>query len=70
VDAGFVFATDAVVAKDKVQVAAVAEGHLPIRYPVAVIAGTKKKDLSQRFIDFLLGSQGQSILARYGFGKP
>ncbi|NTV35191.1 MAG: molybdate ABC transporter substrate-binding protein [Deltaproteobacteria bacterium] len=70
VDAGFVFATDAAVAKNKVQVAAVAEGHQPIRYPVAVIAGTKKKDLSQRFMDFLLGSQGQSILARYGFGKP
>jgi len=70
VDAGFVFATDAAVAKDNVQVAAVAEGHQPIRYPVAVIAGTKKKDLSQRFIDFLLGSQGQSILARFGFGKP
>ena len=70
VDAGFVFSTDAVVAKEKVQVAAKAAEHQPIRYPVAVIAGTKKKDLSQRFIDFLLGSQGQSILARYGFGKP
>jgi molybdate transport system substrate-binding protein len=70
VDVGFVFATDAAVAKDKVQVAAVAEGHQPIRYPVAVIAGTKKKELSQRFIDFLLGTQGQGILARYGFGKP
>jgi len=70
VDAGFVFATDAAVAKDKIQVAAVAEGHTPIRYPVAVIASTKKKDLSQRFIDFLVGSQGQSILSRYGFGKP
>lgn len=70
VDAGFVFATDAAVAKDKVQVAAVAEGHQPIRYPVAVIAGTKKKDLSQRFIDFLLGNEAQGILSRYGFGKP
>jgi molybdate transport system substrate-binding protein len=70
VDAGFAFATDAAVAKDKVQVAAAAEGHTPIRYPVAVIAGTKKKELSQRFIGFLLGSQGQDILARYGFGKP
>ena len=70
VDAGFVFATDAAIAKDKVQVAAVAEGHTPIRYPVAVIAGTKKKDLAQRFIDFLLASEGQGILSRYGFGKP
>ena len=70
VDAGFVFATDATAAKDKARVAVTAEGHKPIRYPVAVIADTKKKDLSQRFIDFLLGSQGQGILSRYGFGKP
>jgi molybdate transport system substrate-binding protein len=70
VDAGFVFATDAALAKDKVLVAAVAGGHQPIRYPVAVVAGTGKKELSQRFIDFLLRSEGQGILARYGFGKP
>jgi molybdate transport system substrate-binding protein len=70
VDAGFVFSTDAIVAKDKVQVAAKAEGHQPIRYPVAIVAGTKKKDLSQRLIDFLLGREGQAVLSRYGFGKP
>ena len=70
VDAGFVFATDAAVAKGKARVAVTAEGHTPIRYPVAVVAGTKMKDLAQRFIVFLLGSQGQGILARYGFGKP
>ena len=67
VDAGFVFSTDAIAAKDKVQVAAVAEGHQPIRYPVAVVAGTKKKELSQRFIDFLLGSEGQGILVPIWF---
>jgi molybdate transport system substrate-binding protein len=70
VDAGFVFSTDAIVAKEKLQVAAKAEGHQPIRYPVAVIAGTKKKEMSQRFIDFLMGGEGQGILSRYGFGKP
>lgn len=70
VDAGFVFATDGALAKDRVKVAALAEGHRPIRYPVAVIAGTGRKELSQGFIDFLLGSHGQSVLARYGFGKP
>ncbi|RJR32809.1 MAG: molybdate ABC transporter substrate-binding protein [Desulfobacteraceae bacterium] len=70
VDAGFVFATDAVAAKGKVQVAAVAEGHQPIRYPVAAVAGTKRKELSQKFIDFLLGGEGQAVLSRYGFGKP
>jgi molybdate transport system substrate-binding protein len=70
VDAGFVFSTDAIIAKDKVQVTATAEGHTPIRYPVAVVAGTKKRELAQRFIDFLLGSEGQRVLSRFGFGKP
>ncbi|MEW6666273.1 MAG: molybdate ABC transporter substrate-binding protein [Thermodesulfobacteriota bacterium] len=70
VDAGFVFATDAASARDRVQVAAVAEGHQPILYPVAVVAAGKKQELSQRFIDFLLGSEGRGILSRYGFGKP
>lgn len=70
VDACFVFATDAIIAREKVQVVATAEGHKPILYPVAVTAGTKKMELSQRFIDFLLGSEGQATLSRYGFGKP
>jgi molybdate transport system substrate-binding protein len=70
VDAGFVFSTDAIAAKDKVQVAAKAEGHQPIRYPVAVVGATKIREMSQRFVDFLLGSEGQGILSRYGFGKP
>lgn len=70
VDAGFVFATDAAISKDKVQIAAVAQGHKPIRYPVAVIGATKNKAMSQRFVDFLLGSEGQGTLSRYGFGKP
>jgi len=70
VDAGFVFSTDAIVAKERVRVAAKAEGHQPIRYPVAAIRGTKKLEISQKFIDYLLGSEGQAILARHGFGKP
>lgn len=70
VDAGFVFSTDAAVGKDKVRVAAVAEGHQPIRYPVVVVAGTEKRETAQRLIDFLLGTEGQTVLSRYGFGKP
>ena len=70
VDAGFVFATDAAVARDKVQVVATLEKHQPILYPVAVVAATQKKDLAQRFIDFVLSKEGQEILSKYGFGKP
>ena len=70
VDAGFVFATDAAVARDKVQVVATLEKHQPILYPVAVVAATQKKDLAQRFIAFVLSKEGQEILSKYGFGKP
>ena len=70
VDAGFVFATDAAVARDKVQVVATLEKHQPILYPVAVVAATGKKALAQRFIDFVLSKEGQEILSKYGFGKP
>ncbi len=70
VDAGFVFATDAAVAKEKVRVAAKMEKHQPIVYPVAVLAATQKKELAQRFVDFILSAEGQEILSRYGFGKP
>lgn len=70
VDAGFVFATDAAIAKDKVQVVATLTKHQPILYPVAVVAATQKKDLAQRFIGFVLSKEGQEILSKYGFGKP
>ena len=70
VDAGFVYATDATLAKDKVQVVATLTKHQPILYPVALVAGTQKKDLAQRFIDFVLSKEGQEILVKYGFGKP
>ncbi len=70
VDAGFVFATDALLAKDKVEVVATIGNHEPIRYPIAVIAASKKKDLGQRFVAFVMSPEGQRILSRYGFGKP
>jgi molybdate transport system substrate-binding protein len=70
VDAGFVFSTDAIIAKDKVKVAAVAEGHQAIRYPAAIVSGAKNKGPAQKFLDFLMDSEGQRILSQYGFGKP
>jgi molybdate transport system substrate-binding protein len=70
VDAGFVFATDAAIAKDKVHIVATMEKLKPIVYPVAVVAATQKKELSQRFIVFVLSKEGQEILSHYGFGKP
>lgn len=70
VDAGFVFSSDTVVAKDKVQIVAKAEKHQPILYPIAVVAAAQKKDLAGRFIAFVLEDEGQKVLAEFGFGKP
>lgn len=70
VDAGFVYSTDAALVKDKVRIVATMEKHQPILYPVAIVAASTKKDLSQRFIDTVLSAEGQEILSKYGFGKP
>ena len=70
VDAGFVFATDAAIAKDKVRVVAVIEEHKPVIYPIAVVSSTKNKELALKFLDFVLSKDGQEILSEYRFGKP
>jgi molybdate transport system substrate-binding protein len=70
VDAGFVYATDAAGAKEKVKVVAEVSGHDPILYPIAVVAVSKGRASAQSFEAFLLSPAGKAILARYGFGEP
>jgi molybdate transport system substrate-binding protein len=70
VDAGFVYATDAAIAKDKVKVVANVAGHQPIVYPIALIASSQKKALGQKFLEFLSAPESVAILSKYGFGKP
>ena len=70
VEAAVVFGTDAMVAKDKVKVAAVLTGHKPIDYPVAVVAASANKGPAASFLHYLTSAAGQEILAGYGFAKP
>ena len=70
VEAGFVYRTDAELAKDKVRVVLTAVGHSPITYPAAVVADSKQPALAREFHAFLFGTEAQAILARFGFGKP
>lgn len=70
VAAGFVFATDAAVAKGKVKTVAEVQGHQPIVYPAALVAASPKKALAQAFLDFLAGPESVAILSKYGFGQP
>ncbi|MDR7332111.1 molybdate ABC transporter substrate-binding protein [Roseateles asaccharophilus] len=70
VEAGFVYRTEAGIAKDKVRVAMTVGGHAPVTYPVAVVADSKQAALARDFVNFINGVEAQAILARYGFSKP
>jgi len=70
VEAGFVYATDAAVQKDKVKVVLVVPTETPISYPIASVAGSPNADAASKFLDFVLAPAAQAALARYGFGRP
>jgi molybdate transport system substrate-binding protein len=70
VDAGFVYATDVGAQKDKVKVIVSVPTETPVLYPIAVIAAGPQVAAGRKFVDFLLTPAGQSILAKYGFGRP
>ncbi len=70
VEAGFVFATDAAIARGKVKTVAQVQGHQPIIYPVAIVSASPKKELAQAFLNLLFAPESMAILSKYGFGKP
>jgi molybdate transport system substrate-binding protein len=39
-------------------------------YPIAVVNGTKQASLAQKFIDYVMGAQGQATLKSFGFLPP
>ncbi|NMM88603.1 molybdate ABC transporter substrate-binding protein [Rhodococcus sp. SRB_17] len=70
VDAGFVYATDAALMKDKVKVAFEVPLDTAILYPIAKTAASGNAAAATSFIDYLATPAAQGILARYGFAKP
>jgi len=69
-DAGFVYATDALVMPARVKVAARIEVPADILYPAAAIRGGGNQRGGFQFVEFLKTEAAQGILARYGFLKP
>lgn len=70
VEAGFVYATDALIMKDKVRVVATVPTEVPITYPVGIVASGPQPEAARRFVDFLFTPAAQQVLARFGFGRP
>jgi molybdate transport system substrate-binding protein len=69
VDAGFVYATDAMLMPDKVKVALTVPTATPILYPAAPVAGSAQPALARSFVEFLLTPPAQAVLAKHGFGR-
>jgi molybdate transport system substrate-binding protein len=70
VDAGFVYATDAALMKDRVAVAFTVRTESPVLYPIAVTTGGGNQDEARRFVDFVTSPVGQAALGRQGFLQP
>ncbi|MGX5660721.1 molybdate ABC transporter substrate-binding protein [Castellaniella ginsengisoli] len=70
VDAGFVYATDAALMKDRVKVVQAIETPAPVSYPVALVRREGRAPEAAGFLKFLLSADGQSVLSRYGFVRP
>jgi len=70
VDAGFVYATDAALMKEKVRVALEVTTTRPVVYPIAVTTASKNARLAREFVDLVKSGTGQTILQKFGFTKP
>ncbi|OWQ86200.1 molybdate ABC transporter substrate-binding protein [Roseateles aquatilis] len=70
VEAGFVYATDALVLKDKVRILFSVPTETPISYPIAVTNVGPNVEGGKAFLTFVASPAGQAVLAKYGFQKP
>jgi molybdate transport system substrate-binding protein len=72
VDAGFVYTTDAATRGRQVTEAfrPPEDTYRPVRYPVAVVAGSKHARVAQAYLDLLTSRDGQAVLSRFGFLPP
>jgi len=70
VDAGFVYSTDAALMPDKVKVAFPVRTQDPILYPAAPISSSTNAAAARAFVEYLLSPAAQSVLTKYGFGRP
>jgi molybdate transport system substrate-binding protein len=67
VQAAFVYASDALIKKDKVKIAMTVPTYDPVRYVIAVTAGSAHADLAGAFIAFVASPEASGALKGYGF---
>jgi molybdate transport system substrate-binding protein len=68
-DAGIVYVTDVIAAGDYAAMVEIpADINVLAEYPIATTKDSTNAEAGEAFIDFLTGSDGQVIMAEYGFG--
>lgn len=67
-DAGIVYTTDAQTKVDSTATLDIPDALNSIAtYPIGVVKASKNAAVAQQFVDYVAGSDGQSVLAQYGF---
>ncbi len=66
-DAGMVYLSDAVAAPELQTIQIPAENNVSARYPIAVLYQSSHTGLAQSFIAYVLSTEGQAILQKWGF---
>ena len=71
-DAGIVYSSDVTpdIARKVQQIAIPDAQNVVATYPIAPLNDAVHAETAQRFIDFVLSNEGQSILSSWGFGPP
>src|ERR1041384_4584469 len=66
-DAGIVYTSDTVAAPDLKTIEIPMEENVIAKYPIAPLIKSANPDLARAFIDYVLSSDGQNILQKWGF---
>ena len=71
VDAGLVYKTDVLSAKDKVDGIEFPEADKAINeYPIATLTKAPNPDGAKAFVDYVLSDQGKAVMTAAGFSAP
>ncbi len=66
-DAGIVYGSDAVAAPDLKTIAIPSESNVIAEYPIAALMEAPHPDLAAQFVAYVLSSEGQATLKKWGF---
>jgi molybdate transport system substrate-binding protein len=70
-DAGLVYVTDVAAAGDSVEGVDIAGADRAANsYPIAALKDSANPAVAKAFVDFVLSTRGQAVLAKYGFSAP